>query len=165
MANSNDKDGVKDIVERVNPVLTMCNSESAERDLQLSLTRVMSPSPNLEINESQLMKWGMRGIALPCGICEGEAADPWVCSACYISGHEGCLNPKMIEGYAFCIRCLPWAMEQASRFQSQRQRQMWNVRLAGQLANWRSTVVNTAGALGGSRCSSGWRRCDSSRRN
>ena len=25
---------------------------------------------------------------------------------------------------------------------------MWNVRLAGQLANWRSTVVNTTGALG-----------------
>ena len=148
MANSNNENGVKDNVEVVNPGSTMCNSESAERDLQLSLTRVMSPSPNLEINDSQLVQWGMRGIALPCGICNVETADPWVCSACYISGHEGCLTPKMIEGYAFCIRCLPWAMEQASRFQSQQQRQMWNVRLAAQLANWRSTVVNTAGALG-----------------
>ena len=90
MANSNDKNGVQDKVGIVDPGSTMCNSESDERDLRLPITRVMSPSPNLVIDGTQIERGGVRGYTLPCGVCNNEAADPWVCSQCYTTGHGEC---------------------------------------------------------------------------
>ena len=75
-------------------------------------------------------------------------ADPWVCSSCYATGHSECLQASILEGYAFCINCKPFAIEQYSRFTTEAQRQRWAVRLAGQLANWREMTVNATGALG-----------------
>ena len=68
MATGDSYNGNENIVF-VNPGSTTRNAESAENDLEGALTRVMSPSPNLVIDGLQIERWGLRGYALPCGIC------------------------------------------------------------------------------------------------
>ena len=55
---------------------------------------------------------------------------------------------SVLEGYAFCITCKPWAIAQHSRFTTDAQKQKWTERLAGQLANWRSVSVTATAAMG-----------------
>ena len=111
---------------------------------QHTVTRVMSPN----VDQGVLERWGLRGYSMQCEVCQALVSDPWVCSACYKSGHQQCLKTIKLEGYAFCISCQPWAIDQYSRFTTAAQRQCWTVRLAGQLANWREVTVSATGALG-----------------
>ena len=110
-------------------------------------TRVMSPNDASD-QATMVERWGIRGARQPCEICNGMVTDPWVCSACYKTGHQECLQAVQLEGYAFCSVCHPWAIDQHSRCVTEAQRERWAIRLASQLANWRSMTTNATGALG-----------------
>ena len=109
-------------------------------------TRVMSPNTG----EILTRPWGLQ-IEGPdttmfyCEVCERATHDLYVCSACYRSGHHGCLKVEVVGEYAFCEQCSTWAIAQYSNFNTDSQRQRWSTRLARQLASWRETAVTTQG--------------------
>eukprot|EP00959_Pyramimonas_sp_CCMP1952_P452987 9467492-Pyramimonas_sp.AAC.1 len=105
-------------------------------------------SPNT--GEITMRPWGLQidrpdATTLYCEVCMMAAHDLYVCSACYRSGHHGCLKVEVVGEWAFCERCSPWAISQYSNFNTDVQRQMWSTRLARQLASWKETAVTTQG--------------------
>ena len=86
-------------------------------------------------------RWGVRGTAHNCDLCGFLTDEVWVCSACYRAGHPGCLGVQLLEGYAFCSECHPWAVTQHQRLTTEAAMQRWSERLTGQLANWRAITM------------------------
>ncbi len=70
-----------------------------------------------------------------------------MCSACYTAGHEGCLKAELLDGYAFCEACLPWAVMQRSKLTSEDQKVTWKNRLAKQLAGWQEMSITASGTM------------------
>ena len=83
-----------------------------------------------------------------CEVCQQPARDVWVCSGCYQSGHPSCFGMEVLDGYAFCQQCMPWAIQQHSRITTEQQKSRWARRLSGQLANWKEMSITAAGTLG-----------------
>ena len=112
----------------------------------MGITRVMSPS-GVHAGHA-LERWGLRDTSMICEVCNRLASELWVCSACYRAGHPECLQMSLLDDYAFCSNCKPWAIEQHSRQTTEAQKERWRARLAGQLANWRAMTVTATGVLG-----------------
>ena len=84
-----------------------------------------------------------------CEVCHGACdAEVIVCAFCNVAGHEGCIRPTYLEGYAFCSTCTPRARTQWERAQLAQQQERWTTRLASQISGWRSAVATTTGAMG-----------------
>ena len=115
-------------------------------------TSVMSPNTGtdlaLAVPTGMLPRWGAHMASYTCDVCAGDVYQVIVCAFCQTAGHEQCVRPTYLEGYAFCQACTPTARAQWDRAQLAHQQERWTARVAQQISGWRSAAAATTGALG-----------------
>ena len=127
--------------------------QPAQPECGSTLTRVMSPTQGLGTEHGALALLPV-GIQLAsghasCDRCTYAVAEQlWVCSLCYAAGHRACLQPHVVEGFAFCADCTPWARQQATKMHHEAEKVKWKSRLQAQLEGWRSASTFATGTLG-----------------
>ena len=97
----------------------------------------------------QSPRWGaLMASAYNCEVCAGHVFEVVACAFCQLAGHEHCVRPTYLEGYAFCPGCLPQAQAQWERARLAQQHERWTSRLSAQISTWRSAAAAATGALG-----------------
>ena len=71
--------------------------------------------------------------AYSCEICSANVTEVIVCAFCQLAGHEACIQPGYLEGYAFCRGCLPRARAQWAQMQLAQDRERWTSRISQQI--------------------------------
>ena len=136
-------------VTHMPPILrtTPVQNPSTESEPTNDSTRVMSPRDD-DQNFQLAAYRPYTDLLLVCDLCKQGAHELFVCGLCHVAGHRHCLRPgsvRTMPDYIVCEHCLPWAIDQASRAETQHQRLAWGARLSASMASWRQTALSASG--------------------
>ena len=125
---------------------------------QPSMSQALSVLPNAQphaagidlVPQQQIITHLGRGWAesVICPRCTVTVIDPYICSACGVYGHAGCLGIEVFEGLPFCGECFSDIVADFSSRRDAEMRESWRQSRAQQLLTIKSQTINLLGLSG-----------------